>query len=74
VLDVATGTSDRDGGTGSDSHDDGGNDPHEELLQNPLVNSSHELTSGLSDEPLQECLNELLHVKTNDVSVDSLEK
>jgi len=31
-----------------------------ELLQNPLVNSSHESMSGLSDEPLQECLNELL--------------
>ncbi len=48
--------------------------PSDELLQRPLVNPPHEFMSELSDVPLQECLQEVLQVTNNDVSVDALEK
>jgi len=48
--------------------------PCDELLQNPLVNSSRELMSELSAEPLQECLKEVMQVTTNNMYVDALEK
>jgi len=48
--------------------------PCEELLPNPLLNSSHESMSKIYAELLQECLEQLLQVTTNASSVDTVEK
>jgi len=45
-----------------------------QLLQNHLVNSSHESTSESCADPLQVSLKEFLQVTMNDISIDSLEK
>jgi len=47
--------------------------PLEQVMQNSLVNLSHELAEQLSDEPLMEILTEILQVSIHDNSGETLE-